>query len=211
MYLLPTLPYDLSALDPVIGTETMRTHHGKHHARYVSVTNQLVGNAASSRPLEQVIADARLRGDRKLFNNAAQAWNHAFFWLSMAPVATTPSGDLHRAIEAAFGNVATLKEKFVAAGAGQFGSGWVWLTSTDGAVEIHASHDAEQPWLDAGGGTPLLVCDVWEHAYYLDYKNERDRFLATWFDRLANWDFAAAQFESALERGGRSYRYPVSA
>lgn len=209
MYQLPSLPYDIDALEPVIGAETLRTHHGKHHARYVSVTNQLVGDAVSSRPLEDVIADARLRGDRKLFNNAAQAWNHAFFWLSMAPVATTPSGSLLAAIEAAFGSVAVLKEKFVATGAAQFGSGWVWLMATDGAVEVHASHDADQPWLDAGRGMPLLVCDVWEHAYYLDYKNERDRFLATWFDRLANWGFAATQFEAAVARGGRSYRYPA--
>jgi superoxide dismutase, Fe-Mn family len=211
MYQLPSLPYEAGALAPVIGIETMRTHHAKHHARYVSVTNELVGGAAATRPLEDVIADARVRGDRKLFNNAAQAWNHAFYWLSMAPVATTPSGPLHRAIEAAFGNVTALKEKFVAAGAAQFGSGWVWLIATDGAVEIRASHDAEQPWLDAGRGLPLLVCDVWEHSYYLDYKNERDRFLGAWFDRLANWDFAAAQFESAAASGGRAYRYPVPA
>ncbi len=208
MYQLPTLPYDAGALAPVIGIETMRTHHGKHHARYVSVTNELLATAAS-RPLEEVIADARLRGDWKLFNNAAQAWNHAFYWLSMAPVVTTPSGPLHRAIEAAFGSVAALKEKFVAAGAAQFGSGWLWLIATDGAVEIRTSHDAEQPWLEAGRGTPLLVCDVWEHAYYLDYTNERDRYLGVWFDRLANWDFAGAQFESAIARGERAYRYPV--
>lgn len=210
MYQLPSLPYDLDALAPVVGGETVRTHHGKHEARYVSVTNDLVGAAASSRPLEEVIAEACIRGDQKLFNNAAQAWNHAFYWLSMTPVATTPSGSLHDAIEAAFGNVGTLRQKFVATGVAQFGSGWVWLVAIDGAIEIRSSHDADQPWLAAEREVPLLVCDVWEHAYYLDYKNERDRYLGAWFDRLANWDFAMAQFEAAAARGGRKYRYPMA-
>jgi Fe-Mn family superoxide dismutase len=209
MYLLPPLPYDPDALRPVIGVETMQTHHGKHHARYVQVVNELRGEAAGTRPLEDVIAEARERGDRKLFNNAAQAWNHAFFWESMAPRATKPVTPLENVIGTGYGNVGALRDSFVAAGAAHFGSGWVWLMASNGKLEVVATHDAEQPWLDTGG-VPLLVCDLWEHAYYLDYKNERDRFLCSWFDRLANWDFAAAQ-HAAASRGQGGYRYPFVA
>ncbi len=207
MYLLPPLPYDPDALRPVIGVETMQTHHGKHHARYVQVVNELRGEAAGTRPLEDVIAEARERGDRKLFNNAAQAWNHAFFWESMAPEASTPAAPLKDVIDAAFGSVSALRDVFVAEGSAHFGSGWVWLVASKGKLQVVSTHDAEQPSL-AQGATPLLVCDLWEHAYYLDYKNERDRFLRAWFDRLANWTFAAAQHAAAL-RGEGGYRYPT--
>lgn len=202
MYRLPSLSYELEALSPVIGAETMRTHYGKHHARYVQVTNEIAGTTQA--PLEELIADARRRGDAKLFNNAAQAWNHAFFWESMAPAPTSPTDELARAIEAAFGSRASLRQEFVAKGAAQFGSGWVWLVATNGGkLEVVTSHDADQPWLGTLDA-PLLVCDVWEHAYYLDYKNERGRFLEAWFDRLANWAFAATQLTDHQKR----YRYP---
>ena len=209
MYVLPPLPYDAAALSPVIGVETMQTHHGKHHARYVSTVNDLLGESAGSRPLEDVIAEARQRGQQKLFNNAAQSWNHAFFWESMTPVDTAPAQPLQEAIDAAFGSLTALRDRFVADGAAHFGSGWVWLRAAKGKLDVVASHDADQPWLTTGG-VPLLVCDLWEHAYYLDYKNERDRFLRTWFDRIANWDFASAQHRAAL-RGADAYRYPVAA
>src|SRR5687768_17453100 len=159
MYLLSPLPYDADALRPVIGVETMQTHHGKHHARYVRVVNELLGEAAGTRPLEDVIAEARERGDRKLFNNAAQAWNHAFFWESMAPVATAPAAPLRDAIDLRFGGLGALKDLFVAEGAAHFGSGWIWLMESKGKLELVSTHDAEQPWLGAGG-TPLLVCDL---------------------------------------------------
>jgi Fe-Mn family superoxide dismutase len=209
VYILPPLPYDVAALEPVIGAETMRTHHGKHHARYVNVTNEILGANAQPRPLEDVIADARERGERKLFNNAAQAWNHAFFWESMSSTQKSPSGALATAVEAAFGNLEGLRKAFITEGAGHFGSGWVWLLATNGRLEVVSSHDADLPWLGKNGSTPLLVCDVWEHAYYLDYKNERDRFLGAWFDRLANWDFAARQLEAAGKGGEGAYRYPL--
>lgn len=203
MYSLTPLPYSEDALKPVIGVETMRTHHGKHHARYVAVTNELAGG--SDVPLEDLIAGARERGDAKLFANAAQAWNHAFYWHSMAPDASTPSAALQSAIAAAFGSVDTLAERFVAEGAGHFGSGWVWLTAADGRLEVVSTHDAEQPQ-----GTkpcvPLLVCDVWEHAYYLDYKNDRAQYLRAWVARLANWRFAAEQYDAAV-RGAPAFRY----
>jgi Fe-Mn family superoxide dismutase len=208
MYSLPPLPYDAAALRPVIGEETMLTHHGKHHARYVETVNELLHERAGARPLEDVIAEARERGDSKLFANAAQAWNHAFFWESMTPSAATPAAPLQGAITASFGSLGALKDAFVAEGAGHFGSGWVWLMAANDGLEVVSSHDADQPWL-ASDGTPLLVCDVWEHAYYLDYKNERDRFLRAWFDELANWDFAAEQL-AATARGGTGYRYPLS-
>jgi Fe-Mn family superoxide dismutase len=209
MYVLPPLPYGHDALAPMIGRETLQTHHGKHHARYVHVVNELLGATAGTRPLEEVIAAAHERGDRKLFDNAAQAWNHSFFWESMAPQATVPAGALREAIAASYGSFEALKNLFVAEGAAHFGSGWVWLVATSGKVELVSTHDAAVPWLGTAS-TPLLVCDVWEHAYYLDYKNERERFLRAWVDRLANWDFAATQLAAAT-RGDAGYRYPASA
>jgi len=203
MYSLTPLPYSEDALKPVIGIETMRTHHGKHHARYVAVMNELAGGADV--PLEDLIAGARERGDSKLFANAAQAWNHAFYWHSMAPDTYTPSAELKGAITAAFGSLDTFAERFVAEGAGHFGSGWVWLTAADGRLEIVSTHDAEQPQ-GATPCVPLLVCDVWEHAYYLDYKNDRAQYLRAWVARLANWRFAAAQYEAAV-RGAPAFRY----
>lgn len=202
MYKLPDLPYAHNALEPVIGVTTMQTHHGKHHARYVNVTNEIVGETNVA--LEDLIAKARREGETKLFNNAAQAWNHAFFWECMTPAPAAPAGDLAKAIDASFGSLEELKKQFVAKGAAQFGSGWVWVLAKGGKLEVQSSHDAGQPWLDAQGSAPVLVCDVWEHAYYLDYKNERDRFLGTWFDKLANWKFAAAQLVEATR-----YRYPA--
>jgi Fe-Mn family superoxide dismutase len=208
MYLLPPLPYSTEALRPVIGEETMKTHHGKHHARYVQVVNELLGDTAGTQPLEDTIAAAHQRGDRKLFNNAAQAWNHAFFWESMTPRTTAAAGPLEAAIVASFGHVAALTDLLVTEGAAHFGSGWIWLVASRGKLEVRATHDAELPWLD-DGRTPLLVCDLWEHAYYLDYKNERNRFLRAWIERLANWDFAAEQYAAAL-RDEAGYRYPLA-
>jgi Fe-Mn family superoxide dismutase len=208
MYLLPPLPYAPEALQPAMGVETLHTHHGKHHARYVRVVNELLGEAAGTRPLEDVIAAAHERGDHKLFNNAAQAWNHAFFWECMAPHATAPTGQLQDAIAASYGSLGAFKDRFVAEGAAHFGSGWVWLVAAKAKLELVSTHDAGVPWV-VSGRTPLLVCDVWEHAYYLDYKNERDRFLRTWIDRLVNWDFAAAQHTTAVG-GGAGYRYPLA-
>ena len=210
MYPLSPLPYDPDALQPVIGAETMQTHHGKHHAKYVDVVNELTGEASGARPLEDLIAEAHERGDRKLFNNAAQTWNHGFFWESMAPFATSPGASLRDAIDSRFGNLDALRNLFVGEGAAHFGSGWVWLIVSNGELEVVSTHDAEQPWLGAAEAAPLLVCDLWEHAYYLDYKNERDQFLGAWFDRLANWDFAAEQRTAAL-RGEPAYRYPLAA
>lgn len=204
MYVLPPLPYSHDALAPVIGEPTMKTHHGKHHQRYVTVINEMAGKDVL--PLEQLIAQAHERKDAKLFNNAAQAWNHAFFWESMQPAPEGPSGELLQAIGAAFGGLDGLREEFVSKGAAQFGSGWVWLVAEAGTLKVVTTHDAGLPWLGSQL-VPLLVCDVWEHAYYLDYRNERDRFLGEFFDKLANWSFAARQFAGGAAR----YRYPLPA
>ena len=207
MFSLPPLPYLIDALDPVISAEALEAHHGRHHAGYVAKTNKLADAAGLARePLEEVVRQARSRGDQPLFNNAAQAWNHGFFWASMAAERTVPLGDLATLIERDFGGLTDLKDRFVAEGAGHFGSGWVWLVARDGCLEVISTHDAEDT-LTEPDLRPLLVCDVWEHAYYLDYKNARNEFLGWWFDELADWNFAAVQLDAAA-RGAAGYRYP---
>jgi superoxide dismutase, Fe-Mn family len=208
MFELPPLPYPYDALAPVISDRTMRFHHDKHHAAYVETTNKLV-EAAKARPesLEALIRDAsRSAETRKLFNNAAQAWNHAFFWEAMSPRRLTPGGDLAAAITRAFGGHDGLKSKFVEEGAGHFGSGWVWLAADrSAALQVVATHDADD-MVTREQLTPLIVCDLWEHAYYLDHQNDRKGFLEDWFDRLANWTFAERQLEAARGRG-EPWRY----
>jgi Fe-Mn family superoxide dismutase len=208
MFELPDLPYAYEALEPVISGKTMRFHHDKHHKAYVETTNTLLKDAnAAPESLEAVIGAAKASANAKLFNNAAQAWNHAFFWNAMAPGAAKPDGDLAAAIKSAFGDLASLKKKFVEDGVAQFGSGWVWLTADKaGKLQVVATHDAGEPAED-GGEVPLLVCDVWEHAYYLDHQNDRKGFLEAWFDALANWSFAAKQLAAAHGQG-EAWRYP---
>jgi Fe-Mn family superoxide dismutase len=203
---LPDLPYPYEALEPVISGKTMHFHHDKHHKAYVDTTNTLLKHAKFE-SLEVVIRAAKESNNTKLFNNAAQAWNHAFFWNAMAPGGAKPDGELARAITAAFGGVAALKGAFVEAGVAQFGSGWVWLTADKaGKLTLITTHDAGEP-VEDGGATPILVCDVWEHAYYLDRQNDRKGFLEAWFDALANWSFAANQFAAAQGQGD-PWRYP---
>jgi Fe-Mn family superoxide dismutase len=206
MFKLPDLPYAYDALSPTIGETTMRTHHDKHHKKYVDTVNQLVDKGeAKAGPMEDVVREAVSGGKTKLANNAGQAWNHAFFWECMTPKPGQPSGALMQAIEA-FGGLDKLKAEFVEQGNTHFGSGWVWLVARGGKVEVATSHDGKAE-LPGQGVTPLLVCDLWEHAYYLDYKNDREGFLKAWFDKLANWSFAEAQF-AAADKGG-VYRYPA--
>lgn len=203
-FVLPDLPYARDALEPTVSGTTLDFHHGKHHKAYVDTLNTLLADKGETpASLEAVVTSA---GPGKLFNNAAQAWNHGFFWESMTPSPARPSGALAEAIEA-FGGLDALKEKFVETGVGQFGSGWAWLLWTDGKLAVAPSHDADNP-LANGAGFPLLVCDVWEHAYYLDHQNNRKGFLTAWFDTLANWDFAAAQL-AAAKGEGEGYKYPA--
>ena len=209
MFLLPELPYAYDALEPVVSHQTLRLHHDKHHAAYVKATNDLVAKVGQSADsLESVIADSAKASEQKLFNNAAQAWNHAFFWEAMSPDRSDPDEALATAIQNAFGDLVGLKTEFVAAGADQFGSGWVWLVSDAvGALRVLSTHDADD-FVRQAVLTPLIVCDVWEHAYYLDHKNDRRAYLAAWFDALPNWRFAASQLGAAV-RDGKAWRYPA--
>lgn len=208
MYQLPDLPYDHGALEPVISRATMHLHHDKHHKKYFDTTNEIIaqeGLAAGS--LEGLVREAAGRPERrKLFNNAAQAWNHTFFWVCMTPDRRAPEGALAAAIERDFGGLEGLKAQFVKAGVGHFASGWVWLAARGERLEVIDTHDGEN-LLTQEDVTPLLVCDLWEHAYYLDYKNDREGFLKAWFDALPNWSFAEAQYGAAVE-GGEGWTHP---
>lgn len=201
---LPDLPYDAGALEPLISRTTMETHHGKHHATYINKMNAILKERADApKSLEAVVRLADSEGNKKLFNNAAQAWNHGFFWQSLTPDAQSgPSGELKSAIEKAFGSLDAFNEEAKEKGANHFASGWLWLVADSaGAVSLTDLHDAATPITDAAV-TPLLVCDLWEHAYYLDYKNERPKFLDAFLSKLANWRFADAQFAAARSGKG---------
>jgi superoxide dismutase, Fe-Mn family len=181
---LPPLPYAEDALAPVISAETLKLHHGKHHKKYVDTMNQLLEKEplqASS--LEEIVRQAR----GKLFNNAAQAWNHDFYWHSLTPKRQRPAGALLHRLEKDFGSYDAFAGKFAAAANGQFGSGWAWLIEKDGKLEVTATGNADTPM--AHGIKCLLTVDVWEHAYYVDYRNERERYVSAILERL-NWEFA---------------------
>ncbi|MGZ5032924.1 MAG: superoxide dismutase [Usitatibacter sp.] len=195
---LPALPWEESALDPIISARTIGLHHGKHHASYVKNLNELVaGTRLADVSLEQVIAETVGKADqKKIFNNAAQAWNHTFYWNSLRRGSTgAPSADLARRIESDLGGLARFKEDFANAAVECFGSGWAWLAERDGKLEIIATSNAGTPI--TMGATPLLAIDVWEHAYYLDYENRRPEYAKAVIDRLLNWDFAQQQLERA--------------
>jgi len=186
-FTLPPLPYALDALAPHISKETLEYHHGKHHAAYVNNLNNMVkGTEHENSSLEDIIKNS----SGGLFNNAAQVWNHTFYWNSLSPNGGgEPTGKLLEAINAKWGSVADFKEAFNKAAAGNFGSGWTWLVKkADGSLDIVNSDDAETPITTSD--TPLLTCDVWEHAYYIDYRNARPKYLES-FWKLVNWDFAA--------------------
>jgi len=209
MFTLPDLPYPYDALEPVMSARTLKFHHDKHHATYVKTLNAQLEKAGSSvDSLESVIRGARSAKDRLLFNNAAQVWNHSFFWLAMSAKPEKPTAELSTAIYAAFGDLARLKKTFVEEGAGHFGSGWAWLVAdAQGALSVRSTHDADDT-LTQSGMTPILVCDLWEHAYYLDYQNERKAYLEAWFDKLANWRFAERQ-HAAAKGDGKAWRHPA--
>jgi len=202
-YILADLPYAYDALEPTVSANTLHFHHDKHHAAYVTALNGLL-NGDDQGSLEAVIKSA---APGKVFNNAAQAWNHAFFWDCMSPEKTAPGADLAAAITEAFGDMAALKTAFVTEGVGHFASGWVWLVVEGGKLKVISTHDAATT-VTHDGVTPLLVCDVWEHAYYLDHQNNRKGFLEAWFDTLPNWTLADAQF-AAAKGGGEGWSYPA--
>lgn len=202
-FTLPQLPYDHEALAPVIDEQTMRLHHGKHHQAYVDKLNQAVAGDASlqGRPLEELLGRASSL-PAAVRNNGGGHWNHSFFWETMAPGGGEPQGDLRDAIQSRWGSLDGFKEKFNVAGAGQFGSGWVWLVATaGGGLEIAATPDQDNPLMDVAEvrGTPILGNDVWEHAYYLTYQNRRADYLAAWW-QVVNWDKAAERLAAVAGR-----------
>jgi superoxide dismutase, Fe-Mn family len=189
----PALPYAVTALEPHMTAKTFEFHYGKHHAAYVTNLNNLTKDTPmATMSLEEIIkatfGDASKAG---IFNNAAQVWNHTFFWKSMKPNGGgAPTGDLAAKIDASFGSLDKFKEEFKAAATTQFGSGWAWLIKDGDGLKITKSGNAENPI--AHGQTPLLTLDVWEHAYYIDFQNRRPDFITTYLENLVNWDFAAA-------------------
>jgi superoxide dismutase, Fe-Mn family len=198
MFALPKLPYALDALVPHISAQTMALHHGKHHKAYVDTLNKLLADdAIADLSLIEVIQESHGDAARQtIFNNAAQSWNHDFFWKSMKPGGGgAPTGDLKVLIEHDIGDAKAFDSAFSAAAAAHFGSGWIWLVVTDGVVGIVATHDADLPLVH--GRTPLLCCDLWEHAYYLDYHNRRAEYVTVFLDHLVNWDFANTNLTAA--------------
>lgn len=195
-YTLPLLPYRLDALEPWISAKTLEIHYGKHHQTYVDKLNELVLETRyADMTLEEVIAATSASSNREaIFHNAAQVWNHNFYWNSLSPEGgKKPSGDLGRKIEISFGGYENFIKEFAAAGMSQFGSGWVWLIRDGSSLKITKTSNAENP-ISQMRGAPLLVLDVWEHAYYLDYQNRRSDYLAAILDKLINWNFATENF-----------------
>jgi Fe-Mn family superoxide dismutase len=185
------LPYPEQALEPVISARTIGFHYGKHHKGYVDNLNKLApGTEFAGQPLEKIIRDASGQPDKTaVFNNAAQVWNHDFYWHSLAPKGGgNPPADLARRIEADFGSVEACKRELAAAAMSQFGSGWAWLVLNGSGLKVVKTGNAEVPFTK--GLKPLLTIDVWEHAYYLDYQNRRADYVAAVLDKLINWDFA---------------------
>jgi superoxide dismutase, Fe-Mn family len=187
-FTLPDLPYAKDALAPYLSQETLEYHHDKHHNAYVTNLNGLIeGTDNAGKPLEEIImaADAG-----PLFNNAAQVWNHTFYWNCMKPGGGgVPTGELAKAIDSAFGSVDDFKKEFSAAAVGQFGSGWAWLVLENGAMKVTKTANADLPMKH--GQTALLTVDVWEHAYYIDYRNLRPKYVETFLTSLVDWDFVA--------------------
>lgn len=194
---LPPLPFAIDALAPHMSRETLEFHHGKHHKTYVDNANKLLdGKDLASKPLPEIVRAAAKAGDKPLFNNTAQIWNHSFFWNCLSAPGKKPSGDLKAAIEKAFGSVEALLQKLQAEAVGHFASGWGWLVVKDGALAVTSYHDADTP-IAHDGVKPLLTVDVWEHAYYIDYRNARAKFVEAVLNNLVNWDFVAEQFKAA--------------
>jgi len=199
---LPELPYPMDALEPHISSETLVYHHGKHHAKYVATLNDLIaGTEFENMPLESIIKSA----SGPVFNNAAQAWNHAFYWNSLSPEGGgKPAGALAGAIDAQFGSFEAFRKEFTRVAMQLFGSGWCWLVKNkDGSLLIESTHNAGTPLTH--NQEPLLTCDVWEHAYYIDYRNARAKYIDAFWS-LANWRFAAEKFSGESVQKQKSHQ-----
>jgi len=189
---LPALPYGEDALTPYVSSQTVSIHHGRHHKTYVENTRKLVeGTDLAEASLEDIIKATAGKAEKKgLFNNAAQAWNHAFYWKSIHPKGGgQPQGRLKERVDSDLGGFERLKEELAKAAVTQFGSGWAWLVLDQGKLQVMQTSNADTPL--ASGKVPLLTIDVWEHAYYLDYQNKRPDYIAAFLDKLVNWEFAA--------------------
>ena len=196
---LEPLPYAEDALAPVVPARTLSFHYGKHHAGYVAALNKLIaGTPFAALPLADIVRRAAAEQATPVFNNAAQAWNHAFYWRSLAPIGTggAPEGAFGAAVARDFGSYENLKAALAEAAVKRFGSGWAWLVAKDGRLSVVSTPNAETP-LTQPGVTPLLTVDVWEHAYYLDWQNRRADHVAAVLDKLANWRFAAENLAAA--------------
>jgi Fe-Mn family superoxide dismutase len=192
-FTLPDLPYPIDALAPHISQETLEYHHGKHHNTYVTKLNELTGGEKTDADLESVILEAD--NPSPLFNNAAQTWNHTFYWSCMKPDGGgEPTGEIGDAISSAFGSYEEFAKQFTEAALTQFGSGWAWLASEGGTLKIVKTANADLPLKHSQQA--LLTCDVWEHAYYIDYRNLRPKFAETFLASLVNWGFAESNFAS---------------
>ena len=194
-FTLPELPYDTSAFGDLISAETFKYHHGKHHKAYVDKTNALIADdaALSGASLTEVITSAKSQGNKGLFNNSAQIWNHSFYWECLTPEQQSPTGQLKSMIDSSFGShenmIAKLKEEAV----GHFASGWAWLVLDGDALKITSLHDADTPV--AHDMSPLLTIDVWEHAYYIDYRNARPDYVDALLNKAINWEFVAENLD----------------
>jgi len=194
-FTLPDLPFDRTALAPNMSAETLDFHHGKHHQAYIDKVNELIGDTdLEAACLTELIRAAHDRNDKPLFNNSAQIWNHSFFWQCLAPAGSTrPSGKLRDRINSDFGGEQQLLDKLAKESTGHFASGWTWLVLNNDKLEVTSLHDADTPV--AHGLTPLLTIDLWEHAYYIDYRNDRAGYVKVVLENIINWDFAAQNLD----------------
>lgn len=201
MILLPDLPFAEDALEPRMSARTVRLHHGEHHRSYVDTTNALIeGTALADASIEEIVRKSH-GGDADLANAAGQVYSHNLFWQSLNPTGGgAPPEKLAQRLTDRFGSVEAFGRAFVEAGTGQFGSGWIWLVLRGGELDIMATSNADTPI--ARGAEPLLVCDVWEHAYYLDYENRRPEFLESFIHRIVNWDLAARRLAALANMSG---------
>jgi len=194
---LPELPYAKDALAPVMSAETLEFHWGKHHRAYVTKTNELIGDLSklSGAALTDVVKEAKSSGNAKLFNNSAQLWNHSFYWQCLAPSeGQKPSGRLAQLIQDGFGGEEQLLQKLQEEAVNHFSNGWAWLVLDRDQLKVTSLHDADTPIVH-DGMQPLFTLDVWEHAYYIDYRNERPRFAQTVLSSIVNWDFVAQNLD----------------
>ncbi len=207
---LPPLPFAATALEPVISATTLGFHHGKHHKGYIDTLQKLVdGTGMANRTLEEIIfATSDQPAQTAIFNAAAQAWNHGFYWQSLSPAATSPSGALASAITRDFGGMTALKAALAKAATGQFGSGWAWLVARGGTLSVMSTSNADVPFTQ--GFLPLLTIDVWEHAYYLDWQNRRPEHVEALIEQHLDWDFAGRNYVSdAVEQIPMADQHPA--